>query len=98
MASFYPTSSVFGSSSSNTGLVKTLISPNKSLMETLFGPDYVMWVIIIIFGIIILYFILRELRTWYWKINRQIELLEKIEKNTRPKNNQEEGGGEENAL
>lgn len=85
MASYYPTSSVSGPSSSNAGLIKTLISPNKSLMETLFGPDYVMWIIIIVLGIIIIYFILREVRTWYWKINEQIELLKKIEENTRPK-------------
>jgi small-conductance mechanosensitive channel len=27
--------------------------------------------------------LIRELITWYWKINRAIELLEKIEENTR---------------
>ncbi|MDB5204855.1 MAG: hypothetical protein JWP09_883 [Candidatus Taylorbacteria bacterium] len=33
----------------------------------------------IIFG----FLALREIFTWYWKINRIIELLEKIEENTR---------------
>ncbi len=28
-------------------------------------------------------FILREVLTWYWKINKMVDLLEKIEKNTR---------------
>ena len=36
----------------------------------------------IFFGIFI-FFILREVITWYWKINKAIDLLEKIEKNTR---------------
>lgn len=42
------------------------------------------WLITGLFGIG-LFFILREAVTWYWKINRSIELLEKIEENTRPK-------------
>ncbi|MBP7741105.1 MAG: hypothetical protein KA104_00240 [Candidatus Pacebacteria bacterium] len=33
---------------------------------------------------IILFFLLREVFTWYWKINRIVVLLEKIEQNTRP--------------
>lgn len=33
--------------------------------------------------LIALFLILREFHTWYWKINKAIELLEKIEKNTR---------------
>ena len=32
--------------------------------------------------------IIRELVTWYWKINNILSLLEKIEKNTRPKDEQ----------
>lgn len=30
----------------------------------------------------LLFVFLRELITWYWKINRIVELLEKIEENT----------------
>ena len=49
-------------------------------------PKYMMiiWGIAILVGIL---FALRELNTWYWKINKAIELLEKIEKNTRKNNN-----------
>ncbi len=36
--------------------------------------------------ILFLFFIfIREILTWYWKINRIEELLEEIERNTRPK-------------
>jgi hypothetical protein len=37
----------------------------------------------LIFLVPFLFFIFRELLTWYWKVNRAIELLEKIEENTR---------------
>jgi hypothetical protein len=36
------------------------------------------------FGGIFAFFILREVVTWYWKVNRVVELLEQIEENTRP--------------
>ncbi|MBU2103963.1 hypothetical protein KJ848_03015 [Patescibacteria group bacterium] len=36
----------------------------------------------ILLGLLAL-FILREVLAWYWKINRVIQLLEKIEENTR---------------
>lgn len=32
----------------------------------------------------IFFFIIREVIMWYWKINKIIDLLEKIEENTRP--------------
>lgn len=35
----------------------------------------------------VLFFLLfREIVTWYWKINKIVDLLEKIEKNTRKEN------------
>jgi len=37
----------------------------------------------IIWLIIFFIFIIREIALWYWKINRIVALLEKIEKNTR---------------
>ena len=32
---------------------------------------------------LVLFLVLREIVTWYWKINKAIGLLEKIEENTR---------------
>jgi hypothetical protein len=40
--------------------------------------------------LLILSFLLREVLAWYWKINRIIKLLEKIEQNTTIKNAVEE--------
>ena len=40
-------------------------------------------VIMSIFFAIVIWIGLREVMTWYWKINRIVDLLEKIEKNTR---------------
>lgn len=37
----------------------------------------------VMFFILAGFVLIRELITWYWKINRIIELLEKIEENTR---------------
>lgn len=40
----------------------------------------------LVFGIFVFIFIwlaLREVRTWYWKTNEMIELLKKIEENTK---------------
>jgi len=39
-------------------------------------------VIFIIFGIVI-FFVSREILTWYWKLNKIIRLLERIERNLR---------------
>lgn len=33
---------------------------------------------------VLVFFVLREVFTWYWKINRIVNLLEQIEGNTRP--------------
>jgi hypothetical protein len=41
----------------------------------------------IILGLMVFFVVARELITWYWKINRAIELLEKIEENTRKDKN-----------
>lgn len=38
------------------------------------------------FFFVLLFLIIREILTWYWKLNRIVTLLEKIEKNTRPTN------------
>jgi hypothetical protein len=35
---------------------------------------------------ILLFLAIREILTWYWKLNKISSLLEKIEENTRPKN------------
>lgn len=40
-------------------------------------------VIMGIFFAIVIWIGLREVMTWYWKINRIVALLEKIEENTR---------------
>jgi len=37
----------------------------------------------VLLGLLLL-FILREVLAWYWKINKIIRLLERIEENTRP--------------
>ncbi len=43
----------------------------------------------------VFFFVIRELVAWYWKINRAIELLEKIEINTRKSSGKyEKGEGE----
>jgi len=34
--------------------------------------------------VLFIFLILREVLTWYWKINKIIVLLEQIEENTRP--------------
>lgn len=38
--------------------------------------------------IISIFLIIREFLTWYWKINRMVDLLEKIERNTSRQENQ----------
>lgn len=47
--------------------------PNIGIIDILFA----------MFFILAGFVLIRELITWYWKINRIIELLEKIEENTR---------------
>jgi hypothetical protein len=48
--------------------------------------EYLFAGIVIFIG---LFFLFRELIAWYWKINEAIELLKKIEENTRPNGNVE---------
>jgi len=36
--------------------------------------------------IILIFWLCREVVTWYWKLNKISDLLEKIEENTRQKN------------
>ena len=45
----------------------------------IFDTGILIWIVI---GIV-LFFLVREILLWYWKVNKAIELLEKIEKNTR---------------
>lgn len=35
------------------------------------------------FAFVLFFLLIREIVTWYWKINRIVNLLEKIEENTR---------------
>jgi hypothetical protein len=35
--------------------------------------------------VVIFFFLVREVLVWYWKINKIVSLLEKIEENTRDK-------------
>lgn len=41
------------------------------------------WRIYLIIFFIILFFAIRGIMLWYWKVNKAIELLDKIERNTR---------------
>lgn len=41
---------------------------------------------VILFAGFLAFILLREILTWYWKVNKIVNLLEKIEENTRPKN------------
>ncbi len=50
-------------------------------ITNLFGFNGVGFLIFVIF----IFFVLRELFTWYWKLNKIVRLLEDIEENTRPK-------------
>lgn len=38
-------------------------------------------------GAIIVFALVRQIILWYWKINLIVELLEKIERNTKPNHN-----------
>jgi len=40
-------------------------------------------ILIILIVIFVIFLIIRELLTWYWKINKIVRLLEQIEENTR---------------
>lgn len=51
-------------------------------LDSLFGINSEQ-IIIWIFSLFLIFIIGREIITWYWKINKIVDLLEKIEKNTR---------------
>lgn len=44
--------------------------------------DPIVSILVGIAGSVAFFLIIREIVTWYWKINRMVDLLEKIEKNT----------------
>lgn len=50
------------------------------------------WILLYgVFGVALLALVLlliREIATWYWKINRVVELLERIEANTRARDSE----------
>lgn len=41
-----------------------------------------------LFWAFIFFMVIRELVTWYWKINKIVDRLDQIEKNTRPKDSE----------
>ena len=43
------------------------------------------FILLVIFIVIIVFFLIREILLWYWKVNKIVGLLEKIEQNTRPR-------------
>lgn len=52
--------------------------------------NFGMALIFVFFTFVILFVLLREVNTWYWKINEILSVLYKIEQNTQPKNGPEE--------
>lgn len=49
------------------------------------AQNFAVYLLYGIFGLVVLFIIMllfRELACWYWKINKIVKLLEKIEKNT----------------
>jgi len=62
---------------------------NTDLMSALFGPSTGAHIFYIVVIILVLFIVVRYVLLWYWKIDRTITLLEKIEENTRPKNEEQ---------
>ncbi|MEI7749814.1 MAG: hypothetical protein WCJ25_02320 [Candidatus Moraniibacteriota bacterium] len=60
--------------------VQHSVNPSVSDTSSLFGIGTV-WVMF--FAVFIVVFLIRALALWYWKIDRIVNLLEKIEENTR---------------
>lgn len=62
---------------------------SKILMETV--TDFVesKWLLILLLAIawLMIWLLIREIKTWYWKINDILVLLKKIEENTNQNNN-----------
>ena len=42
--------------------------------------------LLIVLGVVVFFFLVREVLTWYWKINKVVNLLQRIEENTRKGN------------
>lgn len=59
---------------------------SKILMETV--TDIIeskgLIILLLIIAWLIIWLLVREIKTWYWKINEILVLLKKIEENTRP--------------
>ncbi|MEI6650244.1 MAG: hypothetical protein WCL23_02285 [Candidatus Moraniibacteriota bacterium] len=60
--------------------VQHSVNPSVSDASSLFGIGTA-WVMF--FAIFIIVFLIRALALWYWKIDKIVRLLEKIEENTR---------------
>ena len=41
------------------------------------------WNVLIVILVIAAFFVLREVMTWYWKLNKIVSLLEEIKENTK---------------
>jgi hypothetical protein len=48
------------------------------------GFDSISATIFTVTALILFFLAIRAAALWYWKVNRVVELLEKIEENTRP--------------
>jgi hypothetical protein len=73
-------SSLFNSYPNRIGTHKKLTKNGETKMENLGTSVFALLIALTIVAVIFL--VCRELMCWYWKINRTIELLEKIEANT----------------
>jgi hypothetical protein len=49
-------------------------------------PSYFLNILEILLILFLFFLLIREFVTWYWKLNRIVNLLEKIEENTRKEN------------
>ena len=44
------------------------------------SADYLIAAIVALLSVVVLFFVIRELLCWYWKLNRIVELLESIDR------------------
>lgn len=58
-------------------------SPMADVFTTHIGDTTIDPITTVLF-LIVVFFVFREIFTWYWKINKIVHLLKKIEENTRP--------------
>ena len=70
-----------GTSSNDKIVNEFVISIMANIMEK--------WLLILLLAIfcLLVWLLIREINTWYWKINDILVVLKKIEKNTRQNNN-----------